>query len=94
MGRGADHKIPFITWQDIDFKAVEIDREKWYFWKKITPALNGRLLEMIFFRWKDPLKEDLPSLEISCTISSTEILLKYWSGGVTWSIVTGMFQKK
>jgi 16S rRNA (adenine1518-N6/adenine1519-N6)-dimethyltransferase len=92
-GGGAITKY-FMTWQDIDFKAVEIDREKVAFLKKNYPALNGRLLEMDFLQMERPFEGSFTIVGNFPYNISTEILFKVLEWREHVEHVTGMFQKE
>src|SRR5450432_596466 len=57
-GGGALTKY-LIAIEGVNFMAVEIDREKVAYLKKIIPPCRTGLLSWIFFRWKNRLKGPL-----------------------------------
>src|SRR5664279_2282508 len=74
-GAGAITKY-LITLDGVDFKAVEIDREKVAYLKKHYPVLNDRLIEMDFLRMGKPFEGSFTIIGNFPYNISTEILFK------------------
>jgi 16S rRNA (adenine1518-N6/adenine1519-N6)-dimethyltransferase len=92
-GAGAITKY-LVTLEGIDFKAVEIDREKVAFLEKNYPVLIGRLLEMDFLQMERPFKGSFTIIGNFPYNISTEILFKVLEWRQDVERVTGMFQKE
>jgi 16S rRNA (adenine1518-N6/adenine1519-N6)-dimethyltransferase len=92
-GAGAITKY-LLELPGIDFKAVEIDREKVAFLKKNYPTLNGALLEMDFLQMEKPFEGRFTIVGNFPYNISTEILFKVLAWRQEVERVTGMFQKE
>jgi 16S rRNA (adenine1518-N6/adenine1519-N6)-dimethyltransferase len=92
-GAGAITKY-LMELKDIDFKAVEIDKEKVAFLEKKYPALNGKLLEMDFLQMEKPFEGKFTIIGNFPYNISTEILFKVLEWRQDVERVTGMFQKE
>jgi len=92
-GGGALTKY-LLQWQDIDYKGIEVDKEKVEYLNKVYPQLQGRII------LQDILKADMPFADRFALIGnfpyniSSPILFKVleWEPHVTE--VIGMFQKE
>jgi len=83
-----------IDMEGVDFKAVEIDREKITFLKKKYPVLKDRIIELDFLQMEKPFKGPFTIIGNFPYNISTEILFKvlHWREDV--ERVIGMFQKE
>ena len=79
---------------DIDFRAVEIDREKVAYLKKTFPALKGRIIEEDFLSIEKPFEGAFTIIGNFPYNISTEILFKVLDWREDVERVTGMFQKE
>jgi 16S rRNA (adenine1518-N6/adenine1519-N6)-dimethyltransferase len=78
----------------VEFKAVEIDREKIAYLKKIYPALNDRIIEMDFLQMGKPFEGPFTIIGNFPYNISTEILFKILDWRLDVERVIGMFQKE
>jgi 16S rRNA (adenine1518-N6/adenine1519-N6)-dimethyltransferase len=92
-GAGALTKSLFII-NDIDFKAVEIDREKVAYLKKNYPDLNDHLIEADFLSMEKPFRGSFTIIGNFPYNISTEILFKILDWRQDVEHVIGMFQKE
>jgi 16S rRNA (adenine1518-N6/adenine1519-N6)-dimethyltransferase len=92
-GSGALTKY-LLSIKGVDFKAVEVDREKVDFLKKIYPELANRILEMDFLQMEKPFDGDFTIIGNFPYNISTEILFKVLDWRENVQRVTGMFQKE
>ncbi len=92
-GGGALTKY-LITLKDIDFKAVEIDREKVDYLLQTYPALTGRLIHQDFLHTEKPFEGRFSVIGNFPYNVSTQILFKIleWKNEV--ECVVGMLQKE
>ncbi len=82
-------KIP-----DIDFKAVEIDREKVAFLKKTYPAIEGKLLEDSILDMDPPFAEPFTVVGNFPYNISSQIVFKILDWHPQVEAMVGMFQKE
>ncbi len=95
IGPGAGALTKYIlSIPGIDFKAVEIDREKVAFLKKQYPVLHDRILEQDFLRMEKPFGGSFTIIGNFPYNISTEILFKVLEWRENVERVTGMFQKE
>ena len=92
-GAGALTKY-LLDIRGIDFKAVEIDREKVAFLKKKYPAINDRIIEMDFLEMGKPFDGAFTIIGNFPYNISTEILFKVLEWREDTERVIGMFQKE
>jgi 16S rRNA (adenine1518-N6/adenine1519-N6)-dimethyltransferase len=92
-GAGALTKS-LIVIKGVDFKAVEIDREKVGYLKKQYPSLNNRIIEMDFLRMEKPFEGPFTIIGNFPYNISTEILFKVLNWRVDVERLIGMFQKE
>jgi len=92
-GAGALTKS-LIVIEGVDFKAVEIDREKVGYLKKQYPALNNRIIEMDFLRMEKPFAGPFTIIGNFPYNISTEILFKVLGWREDVERLIGMFQKE
>ncbi len=78
----------------IDFKTVEIDREKVGYLKKQYPSLNDRIIEMDFLQMGKPFEGPFTIIGNFPYNISTEILFKVLDWREDVERVIGMFQKE
>ena len=78
----------------IDFRAVEIDREKVAYLKKTYPVLEGRIIEEDFLSIEKPFEGAFTIIGNFPYNISTEILFKVLDWREDVERVTGMFQKE
>jgi 16S rRNA (adenine1518-N6/adenine1519-N6)-dimethyltransferase len=83
-----------ISLKEVDFKAVEIDREKVAFLKKHYPVLNDRIIEMDFLQMEKPFEGPFTIIGNFPYNISTEILFKVLGWRENVERVIGMFQKE
>jgi 16S rRNA (adenine1518-N6/adenine1519-N6)-dimethyltransferase len=83
-----------IAMEGVDFKAVEIDREKVAYLKSHYPALNDRIIEMDFLRMGKPFEGPFTIIGNFPYNISTEILFKVLDWRQDVERVIGMFQKE
>jgi 16S rRNA (adenine1518-N6/adenine1519-N6)-dimethyltransferase len=95
IGPGAGALTKYIlTMEGIDFRAVEIDREKVAYLKKKYPGLQDRIIEMDFLQMGKPFEGAFTIIGNFPYNISTEILFKVLDWLVDVERVTGMFQKE
>jgi 16S rRNA (adenine1518-N6/adenine1519-N6)-dimethyltransferase len=92
-GAGALTKS-LISIEGVDFKAVEIDREKVGYLKKQYPSLNNRIIEMDFLRMEKPFEGPFTIIGNFPYNISTEILFKVLDWREDVERLIGMFQKE
>ncbi len=92
-GAGALTKS-LIAIKGVDFKAVEIDREKVGYLKKQYPSLNNRIIEMDFLRMEKPFEGPFTIIGNFPYNISTEILFKVLDWREDVERLIGMFQKE
>ncbi len=80
--------------EGVDFKAVEIDREKVGYLKKQYPSLNNRIIEMDFLRMEKPFEGLFTIIGNFPYNISTEILFKVLDWREDVERLIGMFQKE
>jgi 16S rRNA (adenine1518-N6/adenine1519-N6)-dimethyltransferase len=83
-----------IGLEGVDFKAVEIDREKVAFLKKKYPALLDRIIELDFLQMEKPFQGPFTIIGNFPYNISTEILFKVLGWREDVETVIGMFQKE
>jgi len=83
-----------IGMKGVDFKAVEIDREKITFLKKKYPVLEGRIKELDFLQMEKPFDGPFTIIGNFPYNISTEILFKVLGWREDVERVIGMFQKE
>jgi 16S rRNA (adenine1518-N6/adenine1519-N6)-dimethyltransferase len=83
-----------LTKEGIDFRAVEIDREKVAYLKKHYPALREQIIEMDFLQMEKPFTGPFTIIGNFPYNISTEILFKVFDWREDVERVTGMFQKE
>jgi 16S rRNA (adenine1518-N6/adenine1519-N6)-dimethyltransferase len=84
----------FVDQEGIDFKAVEIDREKVAYLKIHYPSLEGRIMETDFLQMEKPFADSFTVVGNFPYNISTEILFKILGWRENVERVTGMFQKE
>jgi 16S rRNA (adenine1518-N6/adenine1519-N6)-dimethyltransferase len=95
IGPGAGALTKYIlSIAGIDFKAVEIDREKVAYLKRQYPVLHDRIIEMDFLQMGKPFEGDFTIIGNFPYNISTEILFKVLDWREDVERVTGMFQKE
>jgi|SRR5450432_471726 len=92
-GSGALTKY-LLSMEGVDFRAVEIDREKVAYLKKHYPALQDRIIEMDFLQMGKPFAGPFTIIGNFPYNISTEILFKVLEWREDVERVTGMFQKE
>src|SRR5436305_2625210 len=92
-GAGALTKY-LIDMTGVDFKAVEIDREKILFLKKKYPVLENRIIELDFLQMEKPFDGSFTIIGNFPYNISTEILFKILTWREDVETVIGMFQKE
>ena len=80
--------------EGVDFKAVEIDREKVAYLKKKYPLLNNRIVELDFLQMEKPFEGPFTIIGNFPYNISTEILFKVLGWREDLERVIGMFQKE
>jgi 16S rRNA (adenine1518-N6/adenine1519-N6)-dimethyltransferase len=80
--------------EGVDFKAVEIDREKVAYLKSRYPELNGRIIEMDFLQMEKPFEGPFTIIGNFPYNISTEILFRVLEWRENVECVIGMFQKE
>ena len=83
-----------IGMEGVDFKAVEIDREKITFLKKMYPVLEGRIIELDFLQMEKPFDGPFTIIGNFPYNISTEILFKVLGWREDVERVIGMFQRE
>jgi 16S rRNA (adenine1518-N6/adenine1519-N6)-dimethyltransferase len=83
-----------VAMEGIDFKAVEIDREKVVYLKKHFPDLEGRIIETDFLQMEKPFEGQFTIIGNFPYNISTEILFKVLGWRDDVERVIGMFQKE
>ena len=92
-GAGALTKY-LIQLEQIDFKAVEIDRQKVAYLKSAYPGLKDRIIELDFLQMEKPFDGRFTIIGNFPYNISTEILFKILGWREDVEQVTGMFQKE
>jgi 16S rRNA (adenine1518-N6/adenine1519-N6)-dimethyltransferase len=92
-GAGALTKY-LIGMEGVDFRAVEIDREKVAFLKKKYPVLQDRIIELDFLQMEKPFQGPFTIIGNFPYNISTEILFKVLGWREDVETVIGMFQKE
>ena len=92
-GAGALTKSLFNK-EGVDFKAVEIDREKVAYLKKKYPLLDNRIIELDFLQMEKPFEGPFTIIGNFPYNISTEILFKVLDWREDVERVIGMFQKE
>jgi len=92
-GAGALTKY-LLNQEDIEFKAVEIDREKVAYLKIHYPSIDGRIIEVDFLQMEKPFTQSFTIIGNFPYNISTEILFKILGWREDVERVTGMFQKE
>jgi 16S rRNA (adenine1518-N6/adenine1519-N6)-dimethyltransferase len=83
-----------VSMNGVDFKAVEIDREKVAYLKKHFPGLHDRLIETDFLQMEKPFQGPFTIIGNFPYNISTEILFKVLDWREDVECVIGMFQKE
>lgn len=78
----------------IDFKAVELDREKIDYLKKTYPSLQDKLINADFLEIDAPFEQPFTLVGNFPYNISTQILFKVLEWGLAVETVIGMFQKE
>lgn len=95
IGPGSGALTKYLLDQEgIDFKTVEIDREKVAYLKIHYPSLEGRIIESDFLKMEKPFAEPFTVVGNFPYNISTEILFKILGWRESVERVTGMFQKE
>jgi 16S rRNA (adenine1518-N6/adenine1519-N6)-dimethyltransferase len=95
IGPGAGALTKYLADQkDIEFKAVEIDREKVTYLKNQYPLLSDKIIEADFLSIERPFPESFSIVGNFPYNISTEILFKILGWRDHVDQVTGMFQKE
>jgi 16S rRNA (adenine1518-N6/adenine1519-N6)-dimethyltransferase len=95
IGPGAGALTQHLIGMDgVDFKAVEIDREKITFLKKKYPVLEDRIVELDFLQMEKPFEGPFTIIGNFPYNISTEILFKVLNWREDVERVIGMFQKE
>jgi 16S rRNA (adenine1518-N6/adenine1519-N6)-dimethyltransferase len=83
-----------LVLKGINFRAVEIDREKVFYLKNHYPLLNDRIIEMDFLQMEKPFEGPFTIIGNFPYNISTEILFKVLGWREDVERVIGMFQKE
>ena len=83
-----------VSIDGIDFKAIEIDREKVVYLKKHYPILNNRIIESDFLQIEKPFEGHFTIIGNFPYNISTEILFKVLTWRENIEHLIGMFQKE
>ncbi len=95
IGPGSGALTKYLVAQEgIEFKAVEIDREKVAYLKIHYPSLEGKIIEADFLNMEMPFTESFSIVGNFPYNISTEILFKILGWREHVERVTGMFQKE
>jgi 16S rRNA (adenine1518-N6/adenine1519-N6)-dimethyltransferase len=95
IGPGAGALTKYLTEiKGVDFRAVEIDREKADFLKKKYPVLQDRIIELDFLQMEKPFEGPFTIIGNFPYNISTEILFKVLGWRDDVERVIGMFQKE
>jgi 16S rRNA (adenine1518-N6/adenine1519-N6)-dimethyltransferase len=95
IGPGAGALTRYLMrMEGVDFKAVEIDREKVTFLKKEYPLLLDRIIELDFLQMEKPFEGPFTIIGNFPYNISTEILFKVLGWRNEVETVIGMFQKE
>jgi 16S rRNA (adenine1518-N6/adenine1519-N6)-dimethyltransferase len=92
-GGGALTKY-LVSMEDIEFRAVEIDRQKVNYLKVLYPSLSGKIIEADFLQMEKPFESPFTIVGNFPYNISTEILFKILGWREDVERVTGMFQKE
>jgi 16S rRNA (adenine1518-N6/adenine1519-N6)-dimethyltransferase len=92
-GAGALTKY-FLNQEEIEFRAVEIDKEKVAYLKIHYPSIDGRIIEADFLKMEKPFTQSFTIIGNFPYNISTEILFKILGWREDVERVTGMFQKE
>src|SRR4249920_1691400 len=95
IGPGAGALTKYLLNQEgIEFRAVEIDREKVAYLKTHYPSIDGRVIEADFLQMEKPFTQPFTIIGNFPYNISTEILFKILGWREDVERVTGMFQKE
>jgi 16S rRNA (adenine1518-N6/adenine1519-N6)-dimethyltransferase len=92
-GAGALTKY-LINLKNVDFRAVEIDREKVVYLKNQFPVMKDKIIEMDFLQMEKPFDGNFTIIGNFPYNISTEILFKVLGWRENVERLTGMFQKE
>src|SRR5450432_407912 len=95
IGPGSGALTKYLLFMEgVDFRAVEIDREKVAYLKKHFPGLHDRLIETDFLQMEKPFQGPFTIIGNFPYNISTEILFKVLDWREDVERVIGMFQKE
>ncbi len=95
IGPGSGALTKYLLKQEgIEFRAVEIDREKVAYLKTHYPSIDGRIIEADFLQMEKPFTQPFTIIGNFPYNISTEILFKILGWREDVERVTGMFQKE
>lgn len=92
-GGGAITKY-LLEWEEIHYKAIEVDEEKVLYLPKAFPAIEGKLIHMDFLKASVPFEDHFSVIGNFPYNISSQILFKILEWGDQVDEVTGMFQKE
>jgi 16S rRNA (adenine1518-N6/adenine1519-N6)-dimethyltransferase len=92
-GGGAITKY-LLQWEDIDYKAIEVDDEKVEYLPKAFPAIEGKLIHMDFLKASVPFEDHFSVIGNFPYNISSQILFKILDWETQVDEVIGMFQKE
>jgi 16S rRNA (adenine1518-N6/adenine1519-N6)-dimethyltransferase len=92
-GGGAITKY-LLQWEDIDYKAIEVDDEKVEYLPKAFPAIAGKLIHMDFLKASVPFEGHFSVIGNFPYNISSQILFKILDWETQVDEVIGMFQKE
>lgn len=95
IGPGGGALTKYLTdFKDVDFRCVEIDREKVAYLLRVFPALQGKIIEADILGASKPFDEPFTVVGNFPYNISTEILFKMLDWKDSVETVIGMFQKE
>ena len=92
-GGGALTKY-LLAWEDVDYKAIEIDDDKVVYLKKEYPQIEGKLIHVDFLKSTIPFAEPFSIIGNFPYNISSQILFKILDWETQVDEVIGMFQKE
>lgn len=92
-GGGAITKY-LLTWDDTDYKAIEVDDEKVDYLPKAFPAIAGKLIHQDFLKAEVPFAGDFSVIGNFPYNISSQILFRILDWETQVEAVVGMFQKE
>jgi len=84
----------FLEWEDVDFRAVELDHEKVLYLQEKFPAIRGKLIEGSILDIDVPFSGDFTLVGNFPYNISSQILFRVLDWRAQVKVMVGMFQKE